>query len=52
MASDLAQYVASNGEIYLAVRTDSGINISIKQLWLTLQLTPLGGSPITIDVAP
>ncbi len=50
--SDPAQYVASNGDVYLAVRTDSGIDIFIKQLWLTIQYTAPDGSQTTLDLSP
>jgi len=50
--SDPSEYVAHNGDVYLAVRTDSGAEIFIKHLWLTVQYTAADSSRGTLDLVP
>jgi tetratricopeptide (TPR) repeat protein len=47
---DPGQYVAANGDLYLAIRTDTGINLYFKQLWVTIQATGADGSPVLLDL--
>jgi hypothetical protein len=46
------RYVASNGDVYLAIRPDLQITLIIKNVWLTLNATGSDGSAITLDRVP